>query len=125
MDLPWWGWLLVPLWLLGGVAGFGVFLRRFESAAGVRYYLVGDEDFRAVRTFIRALPLVTIFLFLLVFGPLGLLAEVQSQRGEKQKVQRMRLLREQRRERREKERQQGATERGGDAPTDSGGHSAR
>ena len=112
MDLPWWGWLLVALWLLGGVASFGVFLRRFQSAAGVRYYLVGDDEFRAVRTFIRALPLVTIFLFLLVFGPFGLLGEVQSQRAEKQKVQRMQLQRERGRERREQERQQRAAEAG-------------
>ena len=117
MDLPWWGWLLVTLWLLAGVAGFGVFLRRFESPSGLRYYLFGDEAFRAVRTFIRALPLVTIFLFLLVFGPLGLLGEVQSQRAEKQKVQRAELLRERRRERREQERQQRAgAESEGQAP---------
>ena len=112
MDLPWWGWPLVALWLLGGVAGFVAFLRRFESASGVRYYLVGDEDFRAVRTFIRALPLVTIFVFLLVFGPLGLLGEVQAQRAEKQKVQRMQLLREQRHDRPGQERQQRAAEAG-------------
>ena len=100
MDLPWWGWVLVGLWLVAGLCGFVVFLRRFESPYAVWYYLIGDEEFRGpFRTISRSIPLIAVFLFCLFLGPIGVVAEVQTQREEKLEIARRERLWEERRQR--------------------------
>ena len=100
MSLPWWGWLLVALWLACGVAGLAVFVRRFGGVRGLWYDIAGDEGFRPYRSTLRSIPYVALLPFALLLGPYGLLTEVRSQRREKQRVERMERLRERRRQRR-------------------------
>ena len=100
MDLPWWGWLLGTLWIAGGLAGFIVFLLRFESVHAIWYHLAGDQTIRPLRIILQLIPLVAVLVFSLLAGPIGLWAEVQSRRDTKQKMQRIEGLRERRRQRR-------------------------
>ena len=101
MDLAWWGWLLVALWLAAGAGGFVVgFLIRFESPKAAWYFLVDEEGIRPAWLARRLLLVLAILLFSLLLGPLGLAVEVSRRRRQRREAQ----LREARRLRREQNR---------------------